>query len=61
MFPALPMDEREDDTRLMSLDYKAISVSNNFDEFNAKVYISDVSHLMDNKQRPFSDTVVADG
>ena len=59
MFPALPMDEREDDTKLMSLDYKAVSVSNNFDEFNAKLYISDVSHLMDNKQRPFSDTVVA--
>ncbi|MCK5764396.1 MAG: TonB-dependent receptor, partial [Bacteroidales bacterium] len=44
---------------LMSLDYKAVSISNNFDEFNAKLYISDVSHLMDNKQRPFSDTVVA--
>ncbi len=58
-FPALPMDEREDDTRLISLDYKAARISKTFKEFNAKVYISDVSHLMDNKQRPFSDTVVA--
>jgi iron complex outermembrane receptor protein len=58
-FPALPMDEREDNTHLASLDYKAIKISDNFTEFNAKVYISDVSHLMDNKERPFSDTVVA--
>lgn len=58
-FPALPMDEREDNTYMASLDYKAIKISNTFTEFNAKLYISDVSHLMDNKERPFSDTVVA--
>jgi iron complex outermembrane receptor protein len=59
MFPALPMDERSDNTRLVSLDYKAVQVSETINEFNAKIYFSDVSHLMDNKQRPFSDTVVA--
>ncbi len=59
LFPALPMDEREDDTQLISLDYKSLKISEIFNEFNAKVYISDVSHMMDNKQRPFSDTVVA--
>ncbi len=58
-FPALPMDEREDNTHLASLDYKAINISRTFEEFNAKFYFSDVSHLMDNKERPFSDTVVA--
>jgi iron complex outermembrane receptor protein len=59
MFPALPMDEREDDTKLLSLDYKAAGISNTFTEFRAKLYLSDVNHLMDNKERPFSDTVVA--
>lgn len=59
LFPALPMDEREDDTKLLSLDYKATKISNNFSALNLKLYISDVSHLMDNKNRPFSDTVVA--
>lgn len=59
MFPALPMDERTDDTKLLSLDYKALMMSEVFREFNAKLYLSDVNHLMDNKERPFSDTVVA--
>ena len=58
-FPALPMDEREDNTHLASFDYKGIKISERFTEFNAKFYFSDVSHLMDNKERPFSDTVVA--
>lgn len=59
MFPTLPMDEREDDTKLLSLDYKAAGISNTFTEFRAKLYLSDVNHLMDNKERPFSDTLVA--
>jgi iron complex outermembrane receptor protein len=59
LFPALPMDEREDNTNLVSLDYKAANLSESFKAFNAKVYLSDVYHVMDNKNRPFSDTVVA--
>jgi len=59
MFPTLPMDEREDDTRLLSLDYKVMKITRHFSEFRAKLYISDVDHTMDNKGRPFSDTVVA--
>ncbi|MEN8226002.1 MAG: TonB-dependent receptor [Bacteroidota bacterium] len=59
LFPSLPMDEREDNTRLISLDYKAMEISEHFSLFSAKLYLSDVSHLMDNKERPFSDTVVA--
>jgi iron complex outermembrane receptor protein len=58
-FPALPMDERTDDTRLVSLDYVARNISERFTGFSAKLYLSDVSHLMDNKERPFGDTVVA--
>jgi iron complex outermembrane receptor protein len=57
-FPALPMDERKDDTRLMSIDYKG-KVSKTLNHLHFKAYHSDVDHEMDNKQRPFSDTVVA--
>ena len=58
-FPSLPMDERTDDTRLMSVDYKATELSDLFNSISVKIYKSDVSHDMDNKNRPFSDTVVA--
>jgi len=59
MYPALPMDERKDDTRLLSVDYKIDKISNTFRNFSVKFYHSDVNHEMDNKVRPFSDTVVA--
>lgn len=58
-FPTLPMDERQDDTRLMSLDYTARNLSGFLNSITAKIYNSDVNHKMDNKNRPFSDTVVA--
>jgi iron complex outermembrane receptor protein len=58
-FPTLPMDELLDDTRLMSFDYSASTLSNNLNSINLKIYRSDVRHEMDNKNRPFSDTVVA--
>ena len=57
-YPALPMDERKDDTELLSVD----GVIGNFiggSTLRVKLYNSDVRHEMDNKQRPFSDTVVA--
>jgi iron complex outermembrane receptor protein len=57
-FPALPMDEREDNTRLMSVDYKG-SLSRTINHLHVKLYHSKVHHLMDNKERSFSDTVVA--
>jgi iron complex outermembrane receptor protein len=57
-FPALPMDERKDDTRLLSLDYKG-NLSETINHLHFKAYHSDVNHEMDNKERPFSDTVVA--
>ena len=59
MFPALPMDERTDDTRIMSFDYSAKQISNKINSINFTAYLSKVDHVMDNKNRPFSDTVVA--
>ena len=58
-FPALPMDERKDDTRLSSIDYKADGLKGVLSTLNLKLYNSKVRHEMDNKNRPFSDTVVA--
>ncbi|MCB0806151.1 MAG: carboxypeptidase-like regulatory domain-containing protein, partial [Bacteroidales bacterium] len=59
LFPSLPMDERKDDTRLMSADYRWENTSGFVHFVGAKMYRSDVNHEMDNKERPFSDTVVA--
>ncbi len=58
-FPALPMDERSDDTRLLSFDYTLKNIGKHWEKFRIKLYHSDVHHIMDNKERPFSDTVVA--
>jgi iron complex outermembrane receptor protein len=60
-FPALSMDEREDNTNVYSLNYtfnpgKADGAVN---LITVKSWYSDVNHIMDNKNRPFSDTVVA--
>ena len=59
LFPALPMDERSDDTRLLSADYNISELSETIKSIKLKIYNSDVKHIMDNKNRPFSDTVVA--
>ena len=58
-FPALPMDERLDQTLLHSIDYVYTNPGKVLQGIHAKAYISDVNHQMDNKQRPISDTVVA--
>ncbi len=58
-FPALPMDERKDDTKLFSLNYMAVDLGRSINFIRFKAYLSDVNHEMDNKNRPFSDTVVA--
>lgn len=59
MFPALPMDERSDDTHLSNIDYSITRLSKTVKRFTVKLYNSNVHHIMDNKERPFSDTVVA--
>ena len=58
-FPTLPMDERKDDTKLYSLNYLANNIGNSINFIRFKAYYSDVNHEMDNKNRPFSDTMVA--
>ena len=58
-FPALPMDERQDETQLMSANYHYLNQVGTLRTVDAKIYFSDVNHEMDNKWRPFSDTVVA--
>jgi iron complex outermembrane recepter protein len=58
-FPTLPMDERTDDTKLFSLNYLGSEIGNSINFIRFKAYLSDVNHEMDNKNRPFSDTVVA--
>jgi len=58
-FPTLPMDERTDDTKLVSLNYLGSEIGNSINFIRFKAYLSDVNHEMDNKNRPFSDTVVA--
>ena len=58
-FPALAMDERSDDTHIYNLDYLGSDLGKTVNFIRAKLYRSDVHHIMDNKNRPFSDTVVA--
>lgn len=58
-FPTLPMDERKDDTQLLSFDYAGTKLSKTVEAVKLKIYNSAVKHEMDNKYRPFSDTVVA--
>ena len=56
MFPALPMDERTDDTKLYSIDYKGRNISKTIETIDFKAYLSHIDHTMDNLSRGFSDT-----
>lgn len=58
-FPALSMDERLDNTRLFNFNYDAKKLAGIVNKLHLNVYQSLVHHEMDNKERPFSDTVVA--
>ncbi len=58
-FPTLPMDERSDDTRVLHFNYTGNNISSTVNSIHISAYNSDVEHEMDNKNRPFSDTVVA--
>jgi iron complex outermembrane receptor protein len=58
-FPALSMDERLDDTRLFNLKYNYNNNRGTLQKIDINVYNSAVTHQMDNKNRPFSDTVTA--
>ena len=48
----LPMDTEEDNSSIVSLDYRFKPQSNFIDEFNTKIYYSYVDHIMSNKRRP---------
>jgi iron complex outermembrane receptor protein len=48
----LPMDTDEDNSSIVSFDYKIRPESGLIDEFNAKVYYSYVDHIMTNRRRP---------
>ena len=58
-FPALPMDERKDDTYLYNINYFGTNLGNVVNYIRIKAYDAHVEHEMDNKSRPFSDTLVA--
>ena len=62
MFPALTMDEKSDDTRMMSMDYAARNLSNVIKTLDIKLYRTNVNHLMDNSNRETWNTkqMVAD-
>jgi len=51
MFPALTMDEKSDDTRMMSMDYAIKNLPGTIKSLDVKVYRSDVHHVMDNSNR----------
>lgn len=48
----LPMDTDEDNSSILSLDYKISDVGNFLEEINAKAYYSYVDHIMSNTRRP---------
>jgi iron complex outermembrane recepter protein len=58
-FPTLPMDERSDNTEVYELNYSGTEFNNSVNFIKSSIYYSNVQHEMDNKSRPFSDTVVA--
>lgn len=51
-FPALPMDTRDHQALLYGLDYLAADAPLGISQFQLKAYRSEVSHLMDNLDRP---------
>jgi len=58
-FPALPMDERIDDTKIYAVNYLAKMVSPKIKMIKAKLFRTEVFHEMDNKERPFGDTTIS--
>jgi len=52
MYPCLGMDEKSDDSRIISLDYNIKNISNTIKTLDVKIYRSDGNHVMDNSKRP---------
>jgi iron complex outermembrane receptor protein len=59
-YPSLPMDSREDDAKLASLDYVYENRESCIRKAYVKMYHSGVMHRMDNKERTNADTAVAE-
>lgn len=57
MFPALPMDERIDNTLIMGFDYTIKDLTPVVNNLQFKLYSSDVYHEMDNFQRSGGDSM----
>src|SRR5690606_6343852 len=57
MYPALPMDEKTDDTHIFSFDYTGKNLSDRIKSVEVKAYRSDVNHVMDNSKRPGYETM----
>jgi iron complex outermembrane recepter protein len=58
MFPSLPMDERKDNTTLISADYHIKDLTLTIRKLDIKVYNSDVYHEMDNSHRAAYSSIV---
>ncbi len=59
MYPALPMDERLDQTNVSSLNYTAQNLGKTWQSLQFQGYFSSVHHVMDNLNRPASKTMQA--
>jgi iron complex outermembrane receptor protein len=51
LYPSLPMDEKSDDTQIMSVDYSGKKLGEKINSIDIKIYCSIVDHLMDNSKR----------
>ncbi len=58
MYPALPMDEKNDDTDMVSIDYSARNIRPNLKSLDLKIYRSAVDHVMDNSHRSNYETML---
>jgi len=58
-FPGIPMDARSDASDIYSLSYSRRNITPIINSLNAKVYISEVGHIMDNQDRANSAMVEA--
>lgn len=58
-YPALPMDERLDQTHVASINYLGQNISKTWQSVEFQGYFSSVHHVMDNLNRPTSKTMQA--
>jgi len=59
LFPALPMDERFDQTQVASFNYTSGNIGKEWQSIGFQAYFSSVHHVMDNLNKPTSKTMQA--